>query len=87
MVGAGGLDVSTGVLDFSYAEAQVTSAIIENSRTRFLAADVSKWTRDAAVRVLPFAEFTAFVTDRLPNDATGAALRESGVDVVVCDPA
>ena len=34
VVGAGGLHSTSGVLDFSYAEAQITNAIIENSRTR-----------------------------------------------------
>lgn len=88
VVGAGGLHPVSGVLDFSYNEAQVTNAIIENSRTRYLAADVSKWTRDAAVRVAPFAKLSAFVTDRLPEQpGAEGALRDSGLEVVLCGPA
>jgi DeoR family glycerol-3-phosphate regulon repressor len=86
VVGAGGLHARNGVLDYSYAEAQVTNAIIENSRTRYLAADITKWRRDAAVRVMPFARFSAFVTDRLPDSDTAEALRDSGIDVVLCGP-
>jgi DeoR family glycerol-3-phosphate regulon repressor len=87
VVGAGGLHAANGVLDFSYAEAQVTNAIIQNARTRYLAADMSKWRREAAVRVAPFAKLSAFVTDRLPDAEAEAALRESGLEVVLCGPA
>ncbi len=30
-------------MDFSYGEAQITNALIENSQSHFLVADVSKW--------------------------------------------
>ncbi|MET3897978.1 DeoR family glycerol-3-phosphate regulon repressor [Devosia sp. UYZn731] len=88
VIGAGGLSAEHGVLDFSYGEAQIANAIIENSRVRFLAADFSKWGRDASIRVAPFDQFTHLVTDRRPDDeATQAALKQSGVKVVVCDEA
>ena len=85
VIGAGGLSAEHGVLDYSYGEAQIANAIIENSRTRFLAADFSKWQRDASVRVVPFDRLTQLVTDRAPDDgAAQAALRDSGVELVVC---
>jgi DeoR family glycerol-3-phosphate regulon repressor len=74
------------VLDFTESDAQVTNAILENSRFRYLAADASKWTSAAAVRVAPFSDFSAFITDHLPDDpAVAARLRESGLSVVTCD--
>jgi DeoR family transcriptional regulator, glycerol-3-phosphate regulon repressor len=86
VIGAGALDPEKGVLDFSYAEAQTTTTLIANSRVQFLAADVSKWTRDASVRVVPFSRVTALFTDRLPADGRAAtALAEAGTDVVLCD--
>lgn len=85
VVGAGGLHPTSGALDFSYEDAQITTAILQNSRTRYLAADVSKWMRAAAVRVAPLSEFTYFVTDRMPAQAeTRQSLIQSGVNVVVC---
>ncbi|HEV7344036.1 MAG TPA: DeoR/GlpR family DNA-binding transcription regulator [Devosia sp.] len=85
VVGAGGLHPTIGALDFSYGEAQITNAILQNSRTRFLVADASKWRGTAAVRVSPFANFTHFVTDFMPPEfGSEASLAESGVNVMVC---
>ncbi|WP_297109410.1 DeoR/GlpR family DNA-binding transcription regulator [uncultured Devosia sp.] len=85
VIGAGALNPEKGVLDFSYSEAQTTSTLIANSRVQFLAADVSKWSRDASVRVVPFNRITAFFTDKLPDDdLAGAALAAAGTEVVLC---
>jgi DeoR family glycerol-3-phosphate regulon repressor len=74
-----------GALDFTYSEAQVTNAILQNARTRYLAADASKWTRAAAVRVGPLSEFSQLVTDQLPDDPEIIErLQVSGVQVIVC---
>lgn len=86
VVGAGALSPQSGVLDFSYGEAQISNAIIENSRTRFLVADSSKWTRDAPVRVAPLSKMTQLVTDRLPDSAEiRRALAASGIGLIVCE--
>lgn len=85
VVGAGGLHPDIGVLDFTYSDAQITNAILQNSRTCYLAADASKWTRAAAVRVAPFSKFSYLVTDRLPDDPRildGNNL--GGLEVLVC---
>ncbi|MDO3436713.1 DeoR/GlpR family DNA-binding transcription regulator [Rhizobium sp. CBN3] len=85
VVGAGALSPVNGLMDFSYSEAQITNALLENSQTRLLAADVSKWTRHAAVRVAPFNKINRFYTDRLPPDPSVAAvLAESSMEVVTC---
>ncbi|MFD2648879.1 DeoR/GlpR family DNA-binding transcription regulator [Devosia albogilva] len=86
VVGAGGLDPVSGALDFSHGDAQVTNAILANARTCYLAADKSKWTRDAAVRVAPLSSFTTFVTDQLPAAREAReSLDRSGVRVVACN--
>jgi DeoR family glycerol-3-phosphate regulon repressor len=85
VVGAGGLNPTSGALDFSYGEAQITNAILQNSRTRFLVADASKWQGTAGVRVAPFSEFTYFVTDLMPFEHRNEeSLIQSGVQVVLC---
>ncbi|MHA6298303.1 DeoR/GlpR family DNA-binding transcription regulator [Devosia sp. CAU 1758] len=86
VIGAGALNPQKGVLDFSYSEAQTTTTLIANSRVQFLAADVSKWTRDASVRVVPFERITALFTDTLPVDGiAAAALSAAGTEIVLCD--
>jgi DeoR family glycerol-3-phosphate regulon repressor len=84
VVGAGGLHPTSGALDFSYDDAQVTTAILQNSRTRYLAVDASKWMRPAAVRVAPFSQFSFFVTDRMPAEPeTERSLGDSGIVVLL----
>lgn len=86
VIGAGALDPEKGILDFSYSEAQTTNTLIANSRVQFLAADVSKWTRDASVRVVPFNKITKLFTDQLPADDRAArTLAEAGAELVLCD--
>jgi DeoR family glycerol-3-phosphate regulon repressor len=83
VVGAGGLHPTRGALDFSYEDAQITNAMIENSRIRYLAADATKWMSGAAVHVAPFASFSHFVTDRLPEDsAVASQLEASGISIL-----
>lgn len=73
VVGAGALHPTSGVLDFSHDDAHITNAIIQNAHYRYLAADATKWSSAAAVRVAPFAAFSCFVTDSLPDDPVIAA--------------
>jgi DeoR family glycerol-3-phosphate regulon repressor len=89
VIGAGALDPDKGILDFSYSEAQTTTTLIENSRHQFLAADVSKWTRGASVRVVPFDRISTLFTDRLPKDGGAAqqALEAAGIEIVTCSEA
>ncbi len=84
IIGAGALDPNRGVLDFSYSEAQTTSTLIANSRTQFLVADVSKWTRNAAVRVVPFNKVNCLFTDTLEDPAAEKALADAGTQIVRC---
>lgn len=85
VIGAGALDPQKGILDFSYNEAQITMKLIENARIGFLAADASKWSRDASVRVLPFNAITTFFTDTLPDGPAADDLRSAGIEVELCD--
>jgi DeoR family glycerol-3-phosphate regulon repressor len=85
VVGAGGLHPVIGALDFTHGDAQITNAILENARIRYLAADASKWTRAAAVRVAPLSAFSHLVTDQLPDDPEILnGIQLSGLDVIAC---
>lgn len=88
IIGAGALHPAHGILDFSYSEAQLTARLLSNARHKFLAADASKWSRDASVRVAAFSEVTHLFTDSLPEQGGArAALAQSGIEVIVCGEA
>jgi DeoR family glycerol-3-phosphate regulon repressor len=83
--GAGALDLEKGILDYSYSEAQLTQKLMSNARLTFLAADASKWTREASVRVARLDSITHFFTDKLPSDGKAAGvLAEAGIHVAIC---
>lgn len=51
IIGISGIDMSGDLLDFDYQEVRVSKAIVSNSRNIFLAADHSKFGRDAMTRL------------------------------------
>lgn len=67
LIGTGSLDLERGLMDFEMREAQISRAILDNSRHRVLVADASKWERQALARVAPFTALDWFVTDQLPE--------------------
>ena len=66
LIGTGSLDPQRGLMDFDRREAQISRAILDNSRHRILVADVSKWERQALAKVAPFTALDWFVTDQSP---------------------
>ncbi len=85
IIGTGGLDPERGLLDFQPAEAQITRAIVRNSRQCCLVADESKWQRQAVVRVAEFREIDAFYTDARPAADICRMLDEQGVALRVAE--
>ena len=51
VIGISGIDLDGALLDFDYREVRVAQAIIANSRQVFLAADHTKFGRNALVRL------------------------------------
>lgn len=85
VMGAGGLHVEAGLLEFSHDDAEVSRAIVENTQLCLLAADASKWNRPAVVRAVPFERIDRFYTDRLPADPRiDGMLQGAGVMTVIC---
>ncbi len=66
VIGISGIDLEGSLLDFDYREVRVAQAIIANSRQVLLAADHSKFGRNAMVRLGNIDQANHFFTDALP---------------------
>ncbi|KRW62269.1 DeoR/GlpR family DNA-binding transcription regulator [Pseudomonas sp. TTU2014-080ASC] len=69
IVGISGIDDDGSLLDFDYQEVRVSQAIIHNARQTILAADSSKFGRNAMVRLGPISLVHSLVTDQPPSAA------------------
>jgi DeoR family glycerol-3-phosphate regulon repressor len=66
IIGISAIDDDGALLDFDEREVGVAKAILENSRTIYLAADHTKFGRKAVARLGDLDRVNAFFTDRLP---------------------
>ncbi len=66
IIGISGIDTDGTLLDFDYREVRAARAIIDNSRKVFLAADHTKFGRNAMVRLGSIEEVDALFTDQQP---------------------
>jgi DeoR family glycerol-3-phosphate regulon repressor len=66
IIGISGIDLDGSLLDFDYREVRVAQAIIANSRQVLLAADNSKFGRNAMVRLGNINQADHFFTDATP---------------------
>ncbi|WP_342243955.1 DeoR/GlpR family DNA-binding transcription regulator [Pseudomonas sp. OTU5201] len=79
LVGISGIDEDGSLLDFDYQEVRVSQAIIENARHVFLAADSSKFGRNAVVRLGSITLVDRLFTDHQPSPALARLLAEHKV--------
>ena len=79
IIGISGIDAEGALLDFDYREVRVARAIIEHSRSVFLAADHSKFGREPMVRLGDLSDIDALFTDRPPPAALSRNLATAGV--------
>ncbi|MCB2714265.1 DeoR family transcriptional regulator, partial [Listeria monocytogenes] len=63
LVGISGIDEDGSLLDVDYQEVRVSQAIIDNARQVFLAADSSKFGRNAVVRLGPISLVNRVISD------------------------
>lgn len=87
VIGTSALDEDGDLLDFDFREVRVSQAIIRQARKTYLAADVSKFQRNAPVRIASLSEVDAFFTDSAPSAPVAALCREWGTRVVTADAA
>lgn len=80
------IDLDGSLLDFDYHEVRVAQAIIENSRQIYLAADHSKFSRNALVRLGSIAQVDSLFTDQLPPKEIVSILEEQNVSLHVAVP-
>ncbi|MBS7661464.1 DeoR family transcriptional regulator [Pseudomonas lalucatii] len=81
LVGISGIDEDGSLLDFDYQEVRVTQSIIDNARQVFLAADSSKFGRNAVVRLGSIALVDRVFTDAPPSPAISRLLHEHQVQL------
>lgn len=83
IIGISGIDTDGTLLDFDYREVRAARAIIDNSRKVFLAADHTKFSRNAMVRLASIGEIQALFTDRRPPAPLAEALERAEVELYV----
>jgi len=83
IIGISGIDSDGTLLDFDYREVRAARAIIDNSRKVFLAADHTKFGRNAMVRLGSIIEIDALFTDRQPPSALVEIMTEAEVQLFV----
>lgn len=83
LIGISGIDEEGELLDFDYQEVRVAQAIIEHSRAVYLAADHSKFGRNAMIRLGNLSQADHLFTDRQPPETILTLLKESGVRLTV----
>lgn len=83
IIGISGIDTDGMLLDFSYREVRVAQAIMDNSRRIFLAADHTKFGRNAMVRLAHIGRIDALFTDQAPSAEISAVLAQENVSVFI----
>ena len=79
LVGISGIDEDGSLLDFDYQEVRVSQAIIDNARQVFLAADSSKFGRNAVVRLGPISLVNRVISDSPPSAAIARLMAQHKV--------
>jgi DeoR family glycerol-3-phosphate regulon repressor len=86
IIGISGIDMDGTLLDFDYREVRAARAIIDNSRRVFLAADHTKFGRNAMVRLGNISETSAVFTDTMPPPALSDLISGAGARLFVAAP-
>ena len=85
VIGISAIDMDGSLLDFDAREIKIAQAIMRNSGQVVLVADSSKFGRRATNRLGHLRDLDALVTDRAPEAAFSAMLREGNVDTLIAD--
>lgn len=81
VVGISGIDEDGSLLDFDYQEVRVSRALIDNARQVFLAADSSKFGRNAVVRLGPISLVSRVFTDSPPPAVVARLMHQHKVQL------
>ncbi|WP_319532947.1 DeoR family transcriptional regulator [uncultured Cohaesibacter sp.] len=83
IIGISGIDEDGTLLDFDYREVRVAEAIMENSRTVYLATDHTKFGRRAMVKLGHLSDLDGLFIDQLPPSPYAELLGEANIAVHV----
>ena len=83
IIGISGIDLDGTLLDFDYREVRAARAIIDSSRRVFLAADHTKFGRNAMVRLGNIAEIDTLFTDETPPGGLIEIMSQAEIGLVV----
>lgn len=83
LIGISGIDEDGCLLDFDIYESRATLAIMENSRKVFLAADSSKFGRNAMVRLCSITQVHQLFTDKAPDASLTQLLSDHKVTLTI----
>ena len=83
IIGISGIDLDGTLLDFDYREVRAARAIIDNARKVFLAADHTKFGRNAMVRLGNISEIDCLFTDRKLPAGLAEIVAAAGVELHV----
>lgn len=86
ILGISSIDLDGSLLDYDFHEVQVKRAIMESSRNTILAADHSKFSRPAIVKLGSITDVEYFFTDMVLPPSITDILHSSGVKVKICNP-
>jgi DeoR family glycerol-3-phosphate regulon repressor len=82
LIGISGIELDGTLRDFDYREVRVARTIIEQSRQVWLAADQSKFQREAMVRLAHLSEIDTIFTDGAPPPSIQQLLAQHQVQCV-----
>ncbi|WP_020202332.1 MULTISPECIES: DeoR/GlpR family DNA-binding transcription regulator [Cupriavidus] len=83
LIGISGIEADGTLRDYDFREVKVARTIIEHSREIWLAADASKFNRQAMVELAHLSEIDRLFTDEPLKPPFGQMLEDSGVSCVV----
>jgi len=83
IISTGSMDLQHGLMDHDIREAEVSRAIISNTRGRLLVADHSKWTLSSYCKVASFKYVDRLYTDHIPNPQRDGL--PDSVNIIECD--
>ncbi|MFT0546618.1 DeoR/GlpR family DNA-binding transcription regulator [Allopusillimonas ginsengisoli] len=85
LIGISGIEPDGSLRDFDYREVKVSQAIISHAREIWLAADVSKFNRQAMVRVAHLSDVHRLFTDAVPPEPFVDLLAHAQVHCDIAD--
>ncbi len=86
IIGISGIETDGSLRDFDFREVKVSQTIISHAREVWLAADHSKFQRQAMVEVANLSQIDRLFTDRPPPEPFAALLAEADVRCDICQP-